>query len=323
MDKNRLNETKIGDAKVIVDIVPKGYCIPNVKITPTSITIHNTGNVGASAKANHNYMKNINKSGERTASWHFTVDDKEIYQAQSTNYKCYHAGNSTGNNTSIGIEICMLNDANRQLQAYKNAIELVKILMTYHNFNIDQIKRHKDWSGKHCPAWLIEGKFGYTWDWFKKQLSTQSTIQPTVQKPTENVDVPFLATIIVDELNIRKDADFNSEVVGIVKKGGVYTIVEVKNGLGKLASGAGWISINEKYVSKKAKEQEFKQYIAKATIDLNCRKGAGTSYEIERTIAKGTAITIIEEKMNGTTKWGKSLSGYWVSLKYMTFIRYV
>ena len=32
MDKNRLNETKIGDAKVIVDIVPKGHCIPNVKI---------------------------------------------------------------------------------------------------------------------------------------------------------------------------------------------------------------------------------------------------------------------------------------------------
>ena len=31
MDKNRLNETKIGDAKVIVDIVLKGYCIPNVK----------------------------------------------------------------------------------------------------------------------------------------------------------------------------------------------------------------------------------------------------------------------------------------------------
>ena len=318
MKNNLLTESIIGNAKVIVDILPGGKVIPNTKITPTSITIHQTGNVNAPAKNNHNYMKNCNKNGERIASWCFTVDDKEIYQAQPTNYKCYHAGTTVGNNTSISIEICMFNDANRQLQAYKNAIELVKILMTYHNFNTDKVKRHKDWSGKHCPAWLIEGKFGYTWDWFKKQLSTQSTIQPT-----EDVSVPFLATIIVDELNIRKDANFNSEVVGVVKKGGVYTIVEVKNGLGKLASGAGWISINEKYVSKKAKEQEFKQYIAKATTDLNCRKGAGTSYEIDRTIAKGTAITIIEEKMNGTTKWGKSLSGYWVSLKYMTFIKFI
>jgi N-acetylmuramoyl-L-alanine amidase len=321
MLNNKLNETKIGSANVIVDIVPKGHCIPNVKITPTSITIHNTGNIGATAKGNHNYMKNINKSGERTASWHFTVDDKEIYQAQSTNYKCYHAGTTSGNNTSIGIEICMFNDASRQLQAYKNAIELVKILMSYHNFNIDQVKRHKDWSGKHCPAWLIEGKFGYTWDWFKKQLSS-STPTPTPQ-PIIEVDVPFLATVICDELNIRKEANFNSVVVGVVKKGEVYTIVEVKNGLGKLASGAGWISIGDKYVSKKAKVQEFKKYIAKATTNLNCRKGAGTSYEISGTIAKGTAITIIEEKMNGDTKWLKAKSGYWVSAKYMEFCYYV
>ena len=328
MDKNRLTETKIGDAKVIVDIVPKGYCIPNVKITPTSITIHNTGNVGASAKANHNYMKNINKSGARTASWHFTVDDKEIYQAQSTNYKCYHAGNGTGNNTSIGIEICMFEDKERQRKCYENAIELVKILLKYYGWGVDKVKRHKDWSGKHCPAWLIEGKFGYTWDWFKQQLNSQSspqpTVQPTPQQPTENVEVPFLATIIVDELNIRKDADFNSEVVGVVKKGGVYTIVEVKNGLGKLASGAGWISMGEKYVTKKAKVQEFKQYLARCTTNsLNCRKGAGTNYDIERQIDKGVVITIVEEKMNGNTKWGKSLSGYWVSLKYMTFIKFI
>lgn len=31
MDKNRLNETKVGDVKVIVDIVSKRYCISNVK----------------------------------------------------------------------------------------------------------------------------------------------------------------------------------------------------------------------------------------------------------------------------------------------------
>ena len=53
MNNHRLTETTIGHAKVIVDILPKGKVIPNTKITPTSITIHNTGNIGASAKANH------------------------------------------------------------------------------------------------------------------------------------------------------------------------------------------------------------------------------------------------------------------------------
>ena len=247
MKNNKLTETKIGSANVIVDILPKGKVIPNVKINPTSITIHMTGNVGAAAKNNHNYMKNCNKNGSRIASWHFTVDDKEIYQAQSTNYKCYHAGCTNGNNTSIGIEICMFNDKERQLQAYKNAIELVKILMAYHKFDTSKVKRHYDWTKKHCPAWLQEGKWGYTWSWFKGELTKKE---------------------------------------------------EVKT--------------------------EFKPYIAKCTTDgLNCRKGAGTSYEIDRVINKGVAITIVDEKMNGGTKWLKAKSGYWVSAKYMEFVKYV
>lgn len=45
--------------------------------------------------------------------------------------------------------------------------------------------------------------------------------------------------------------EFNYKVVGTVKKGEVFTIVEEKNGLGKLKSGAGYISMNTKYVKRK------------------------------------------------------------------------
>ena len=247
MKNNKLTETKIGTAKVIVDIVPKGYCIPNVKIKPTSITIHMTGNVGASAKNNHNYMKNINKSGSRIASWHFTVDDKEIYQAQSTNYKCYHAGCTSGNNTSIGIEIAMFNDKARQLQAYKNAIELVKILMAYHKFDTSKVKRHYDWTKKDCPTWLISGKWGYNWTWFKNQLTTKST---TTTKPaTTNYIVKIIYTG-KEGLNIRQEPNTSSKIMGQVYENQAFTIVEEKNGFGRLKSGAGWISLNAKYVKK-------------------------------------------------------------------------
>lgn len=44
MNNHRLNETRIGSAKVIVDILPQGKCIPNTKIIPTSITIHQRSN---------------------------------------------------------------------------------------------------------------------------------------------------------------------------------------------------------------------------------------------------------------------------------------
>ena len=57
MLNHRLTESKIGTAKVIVDILPKGKVIPGTTIKPTAICVHNTGNVGAPAKNNHNYMK--------------------------------------------------------------------------------------------------------------------------------------------------------------------------------------------------------------------------------------------------------------------------
>lgn len=250
----RLNETKIGTANVIVDILPKGKVIPNKGITPTSITIHQTGNIGAPAKNNHNYMKNCNKHGERIASWHFTVDDKEIYQAIPTNMKGYHAGNATGNSTSIGIEICMFNDAAKQKQAYLNAIELVKILMKFHGFTIGKVKQHYNWTKKNCPQWLRSNKFGFNWKWFTDQCSNSIT------KPAPTPAPP----------------------------------------------------------------STFKPYLARCTTNnLNCRKGAGTNYDVERQINKGTAITIIEQRMNGTTKWLKAKSGYWVAAKYMEFVKYV
>lgn len=61
----------------------------------------------------------------------------------------------------------------------------------------------------------------------------------------------FLVEIICDELNIRQKADFNSKIVGTVKRGEVYTIIQEENGLGKLKSGVGYISMNSKYIKKK------------------------------------------------------------------------
>ena len=76
-----------------------------------------------------------------------------------------------------------------------------------------------------------------------------------VEKVSANTVVatayPFLVEIICDELNNKKKADFNSKIVGTVKRGEVYTIIQEENGLGKLKSGAGYISLNSKYVERK------------------------------------------------------------------------
>lgn len=53
------------------------------------------------------------------------------------------------------------------------------------------------------------------------------------------------------------------------------------------------------------------------TADLNVRAGAGVNYPVVTTVHKNEVYTIVEEKMNGSTKWGKLKSGAgWISLAY-------
>ena len=60
--------------------------------------------------------------------------------------------------------------------------------------------------------------------------------------------------VIDDALNIRKAPGTSSEVVGVIRGGGVYTIVSTQMvgsvRWGRLKSGAGWISLGSKYVKE-------------------------------------------------------------------------
>ena len=89
---------------------------------------------------------------------------------------------------------------------------------------------------------LLSDIVSWVWDYDVDKVG--STTQ-------SNSDNSVLVEIVCDELNIRQQADFNSKIVGTVKRGEVFTIVEEKNGLGKLKSGVGYISMNTKYVKRK------------------------------------------------------------------------
>ena len=89
---------------------------------------------------------------------------------------------------------------------------------------------------------LLSDSVSWLWDYDVDKVGS------TTQSSSDN---SYLVEIVCDELNIRQQADFNSKVVGTVKRGEVFTIVEEKNGLGKLKSGVGYISMNTKYVKRK------------------------------------------------------------------------
>src|SRR5690606_13563112 len=136
--------------------------VPGRTMKPRYITIHNTANTskGANAKSHANYMSN--GSGGRQASWHYTVDDKEIWQSLADTQQGWHAGDGRGpgNTQSIGIEICENSDGDFN-QAVKNAAWLVRQLMERHNIPINNVVPHKRWSGKNCPRKLLS-----RWDEF-------------------------------------------------------------------------------------------------------------------------------------------------------------
>ena len=82
--------------------------------------------------------------------------------------------------------------------------------------------------------------------------------------------------------------------------------------------------VDGKEAPKEETETSFKQYLARPIEDnLNCRKGAGTEYDVECQIDKDVVITIVAEvKAEDGGTWLKAKSGYYVNKKYMEFVRY-
>lgn len=72
-----------------------------------------------------------------------------------------------------------------------------------------------------------------------KKVQTAST-----QPASSNAGTGYRVKITADVLNVRKGAGTNYGVATTVKRNEVYTIVEEKNGWGKLKSGAGYICLS-------------------------------------------------------------------------------
>ena len=229
------------------DILPKGASIPGRTQSIKYITIHNTGLYDVKANNFHRSLKRENAlTNGRQASWHLCVDDKEIYQHVRFNWVAWHAGNFTGNSTSIGIECTQWSDKAKQELTWNNAAALTAKLLKHYNLGVDKVVQHNKWSGKNCPQLLREKKHGFDWNYFISRVkyylegaTTSSTTSTTTNKTTS-----YKVKITADVLNVRSGPATSYKINTSVKKNEVYTIVEEKNNWGRLKSGAGWISLS-------------------------------------------------------------------------------
>lgn len=104
-------------------------------------------------------------------------------------------------------------------------------------------------SGKSVPTWVINSKL------YVRQIKSNGDIVVSLLKVgpitgtvaskyvTTYSNVLYQVQVTADALNIRAGAGANYKIKGVIKDKGVYGITAEKNGWGKLASGAGWISL--------------------------------------------------------------------------------
>lgn len=110
---------------------------------------------------------------------------------------------------------------------------------------------HRDYAAKSCPGDYLYERHGAIAAEVNRRLGAAAPAPAPVEYPA----APFTVRVLIDDLNIRAGAGMANAVKGQTGKG-VFTIVEVQNGWGKLKSGAGWIYLeNQSYCTVVGKAQ--------------------------------------------------------------------
>lgn len=130
---------------------------------------------------------------------------------------------------------------------------------------------HRWFANKSCPGNWLYGRMAQLAADINAGLgnstgtgSTGASAGTTTGTVTSFPATPFTVKVLIDDLNIRKGPGMNYAVTGKYTGKGLFTITEVKNGWGKLKSGAGWIYLeNPSYCTVNGKAAANKTYTVK------------------------------------------------------------
>ena len=132
------------------------------------------------------------------------------------------------------------------------------------------------------------------------------TPQPTIEFK------PYVVKVVNTAIYVLDAPSPDANIVRTVYKGNAYTIVDAKNGYGKLKSGLGWINLS--YTSPVATTPKTTDFKVKVVNDaIYVIDAPSPDANIVQTIYKNEVYTIVDTK-NG---YGKLKSGAgWINLKY-------
>lgn len=107
---------------------------------------------------------------------------------------------------------------------------------------------HRWFANKACPGDYLYNLHGQIAAEVNSQLEGGAAATPAkpTAKPFDTTAAntcPYLVRVTASDLNVRSGPGTGYKINMCIRDRGVYTIVEEKNGWGRLKSGAGWISL--------------------------------------------------------------------------------
>ena len=178
------------------EVIPWEQCLTeNPAVKPnrnfvevaSTLTFHETANprYRAGAEAHAKLLQRL--SWTTQASWHACVGSDSnvpvaLYQSLPLHEEGWHAGDRTGNRTSLSIEIA-INPETDIITAYAAATLWYRHLVEA-GYCRQGVKQHFDWSGKNCPMLLR----GARWDdVFGHLINPQNGAAPKTAKAHDSL----------------------------------------------------------------------------------------------------------------------------------------
>lgn len=238
VDFQQIKEDGSMKANYRVDHIPKSTPYnrrPGIKLDATTITIHNTANPSSTARNERLWL--TNPANTRTASYHIVVDDKEAIEVIPLNEVAWHAGDgnsrSSGNRTSIGIEIC---ESGNYEQTINNAADLVATLLLERGWDTNQLRRHFDWSGKNCPRLMNTSG---DWSGWKEFVAKVENVlkQKKLELETRDLDNDEHTVIEEDEGEVTMTVEDANKIIRFLSAAYMATnSKEARNEFNRLAN---------------------------------------------------------------------------------------
>lgn len=180
--------------KEIAMNITKQYAIKNdcykdgKKISVKKLMVHSTACPGVMAKRFADSWNTVKPSG-RSVCVHAFLDDVSCYQLLPWDYRGWHCGGS-GNNLSIGIELCEPKDYLDKAyfeKCIKNAIQVYAYLCKEYGIGVNDIISHKE-----GHALGIASNHGDPDHWWDKVGYTMNDFRRDVQKCINNGEVNLI-----------------------------------------------------------------------------------------------------------------------------------